>query len=145
MTSATPTPQWGQPGMRAADHPLNMALMMAVPIQMFALAEQGGPTAEDFAQLQELDAILERADELLLFKGKGAKPGELAEAFNKLARGLAVMSYIPGGVTFGGEFYQGKDVMTLVQNFVQERTPPEETEADDQDTGEEGADSDELG
>ena len=34
-----------------------------------------------------------------------SRPGRSAEAFNKLALGLACAAYLPGGITFAGQHY----------------------------------------
>jgi hypothetical protein len=85
---------------------LALSLSAAVPLKIMEFVRQGGPTQEDWDTLQErLTPILERADETLLYRGRKTKPGEVAAAHNELARGLAIMSFIPGGVTFAGEHY----------------------------------------
>ena len=40
----------------------------------------------------------------------GGKKGEAAEAFNRLAEGLAILAYWPGGVTFSGVRWEAHDV-----------------------------------
>jgi hypothetical protein len=63
-----------------------------------------------------LDTLLKRAPELsqiVAEKGDvlqfgGGKKNETAHAFNALAEGLAIMSFMPGGVTFLGEHYENK-------------------------------------
>lgn len=61
-----------------------------------------------FAQLHEIAA---RAAEVIAEKGDvlqfGSKrKGEAANAFNALARGLAALSFVPGGVTFSGLHFE---------------------------------------
>ena len=63
-----------------------------------------------------LDVLLKRAPELsqvVAEKGDvlqfgGGKKGEPAHAFNALAEGLAILSFMPGGVTFLGDHYENK-------------------------------------
>jgi hypothetical protein len=38
-------------------------------------------------------------------RGKG-KPGEVAQVFNSVACGLALLSFCPGGVTWGGQHWE---------------------------------------
>ena len=65
---------------------------------------------------QPMDYILERAQvcgqviaekgDVLQFRSK--KRGASAEAFNRLAEGLACLSFSPGGVTFLGVTWEAK-------------------------------------
>lgn len=48
------------------------------------------------------DEVAARGDSLMF----PSKKGRTAEAFNKLARGLAVAAFQPGGVTFLGQHWE---------------------------------------
>lgn len=88
-------------------HPLAITLSAAVPLHIMQLKMRGGPSPTEIQeQEQVLGPILERADSLLLFKGKETKDGEVADAFNKLARGIAILSYCPGGITIFNEHFE---------------------------------------
>ncbi len=59
----------------------------------------------------ELDGLAhtlaERGDLVLFGPAKGTKEGETAEAFNALARGLTILSAVPGGVELFGLRWRG--------------------------------------
>lgn len=85
---------------------LDMALMAAVPLRILEMVRQGGPAPEDWDTLGDrLGPILQQADSVLLYKGRDRKEGEVAAAFSELARGLAILSFLPGGVPFGSQIY----------------------------------------
>jgi hypothetical protein len=89
------------------NHPLAIMLSGAVPLWIEQLKRRGGPSMEEISSLEEtLGPVLDRADGLLLFRGREAKDGEIANAFNQLARGIAILSYVPGGVTVFNEHYE---------------------------------------
>lgn len=95
-------------------HPLPDTLAVAVPLWILRLHERGGVTPEDFRRIAiELDPILERADALLLYRGKEAKKGEIAQAFNKLAEGIAILSFVPGGIRIFGSHYCAENYKIL--------------------------------
>lgn len=83
---------------------LRIALSAAVPLN--AMAMQKRPWSEIQALAQEAAQIIAEKGDLIMFKGK--KKGESAAAFNALARGLAALSFAPGGVTFLGDHYETK-------------------------------------
>jgi len=83
-------------------------LNLAIPLHMARLKEQGGPTDADLETLAEAQSVLERADSVLLFHTQQARPGEVADAFNLTARAYAILSFCPGGVTFGGVNYSAE-------------------------------------
>jgi hypothetical protein len=89
------------------NHPISLFLSASVPLRITALVAQGGPTAQDFEALGGADKVMERADELLLYRGKKTKPGEIATAFNQVAQAIAVMSFVPGGITIFNQHYDG--------------------------------------
>lgn len=85
--------------MQPSFEPLPDLLRIAVPMWIDCIRLEGGVTEEHIAALQDLEPILERADELLLYRGKNTKDSEIANSFNTLARSLAIMAHFPGGVT----------------------------------------------
>jgi hypothetical protein len=79
------------------DHPLAMALSCAVPLLvMQARAMPDGVREERLAawRTEALPVICERGD-ILLYRSK--KKGETAAAFNTAAKGIAALSFHPGG------------------------------------------------
>lgn len=79
-------------------------LQLAVPLWIMKLRSLM-PDAR-FALLEgAADAIASRGDVLQF---GGGKKGEAAELFNILARALAVMAYVPGGVRFAGNHWEAK-------------------------------------
>ena len=88
--------------MKGADN-LMLMMQMAVPLYIERLKEKGGPTPEDMKKAQETSDMLgERGDVLLC---GGGKKGECAELFNRTAAAIAVLAFVPGGVTiFGGHW-----------------------------------------
>jgi hypothetical protein len=85
---------------------LAVALSVAVPLHIEELKKKGGPDEADFKQATELSRVLGERGDVLLFGSK--KKGETAELFNSVARTLAVLSYVPGGVTLFGSHWETK-------------------------------------
>lgn len=81
--------------------PYMMAL--AVPLHIILLKQKGGPQPDDYKKAQETSDMLgERGDVLLC---GGGKKGECADLFNRMAHAVAVLAFVPGGVTvFGGHW-----------------------------------------
>lgn len=78
-------------------------MRLAVWLRVEQLKDRGGPTPEDLKEAQETSDILgERGDVLVAGHGK---PGEIADQFNRTARAIAVLAFVPGGIEiFGGHF-----------------------------------------
>ena len=55
---------------------------------------------ERFASIKGVGQLIAEKGDVLMFGG--GKKGEAAHLFNELARGLAVLSFVPGGVKFAG-------------------------------------------
>lgn len=86
-------------------HPLVICLDAAVPLRIRELAVRGGPTDVDFERVKGYaDNIASRADVLMF--GGSKKKGEIARLFNELADALAVMAFVPGGVSVFGRRYK---------------------------------------
>jgi hypothetical protein len=88
------------------DGHLTIALSAAVPLNIMMLQERGGPNQEDWEYLSGFGDVLGEPEnaEALLFKSK--HKGLTAIMFNELARVIAIMSYIPGGITIFGQHYE---------------------------------------
>jgi len=75
-----------------------VALQAAVPMWQIQLARSPWNHIAERAQICA-QAVAEKGD-VLQFRSK--RKGETAEAFNRLAEGLACLSFAPGGVRFLG-------------------------------------------
>src|SRR5262245_29750196 len=92
----------GGPG-KATETLLMLNLEVAVP--MWIERMQNLPWDLVQARTRECgQAVAERGD-VIQFKGK---KGESAEAFNRLAEGLACLSFAPGGVKFLGSHWEAR-------------------------------------
>jgi len=89
------------------DSKLTQAVNMAVPLVIAELKEKGGPTEEDFKQATEYGRVLAEKGDTLLFGSN--KKGEAADLFNRLCHSIAVMSFLPGGVTIFGEHHESRE------------------------------------
>jgi hypothetical protein len=83
---------------------LTAALGAAVPLWVREFRTR--PWSEISAIAKECGDIVASKGDNILFRSK--KKGETAEAFNALAKALAVLSFSPGGVTFLGEHWEYK-------------------------------------
>lgn len=83
---------------------LRAALGAAVPLYMAEMRDWTWEQLEVYAHEAAL-AVASHGDDILY---RSKKKGNTAAAFNALARGLAVLAFQPGGVTFLGEHYEGK-------------------------------------
>lgn len=79
---------------------LFLALSAAVPLWIAGLKQRGGPSESEWRETREFGPVLGEKGDAIQF---GGKKGEAAALFNRLAKALAVMSFVPGGVRFGGE------------------------------------------
>ena len=86
------------------DELLVIALSAAVPLHSMGYQERGGPTPEDWARAKAFGPILGEQADRLLFRSK--KQGETASLFNRLADAIAILSYVPGGVTMFGTHWE---------------------------------------
>ena len=78
------------------DQELTKALEAAVPLHVMEL--RALPWVELQRMAQEAGQTIAEHGDLILFRSK--KRGETAKAFNALARALAILSFVPGGVRF---------------------------------------------
>ena len=77
--------------------------MMTARLHLMEWAVNGFPEGVYQEVIDKCPEVLERADALLLFRGREAKPGEIAQAHNLTAKAIAVLAYAPGGVVIFGE------------------------------------------
>ena len=80
-----------------------MALAVAVQQYRSMFERQGGPTPAAMTSCRDLATLLASQGDLLMFPG--TKAGQTAAVFHALARGLALLSFVPGGVTFLGDHW----------------------------------------
>jgi hypothetical protein len=81
---------------------LRSVLGCAVPLWVMDLKKLPWPEIEKIAH-ESAQIVAEKGD-VLQFGSK--KKDEAAAAFNALAKGLAALSFCPGGVTFLGDHYE---------------------------------------
>lgn len=82
-------------------------LHIAVPLRIMELRGHGGPTPAEWQDAHDwAEEKLGPHGDSLLFKVTGTKAKaegyDTATMFNELARTLAVMAFVPGGVRFAG-------------------------------------------
>ena len=95
------------------DEHLLIALSAAVPLYIMELQAQGGPVQEQYPSCSEVEQLLGAKGVARLLGAKGdvllfgeGKKGEAAGVFNAMARGLAILAFCPGGVTFFGQHWE---------------------------------------
>lgn len=81
-------------------------LATTVPLKIQEIEDQAGPTLEDFVNLGPFAEILGSQGDVLLFGG--GKPMLQHQIADQLARAVAIMSYIPGGVKLFGVTFETK-------------------------------------
>ena len=80
---------------------LAMMLMMAVPLWIERVRGLDWP--ERARRAHQHSALIAYKGDILMFGG--GKKGEVAEVFNATAEAIAILSFVPGGVTiFGMKF-----------------------------------------
>lgn len=88
---------------------LTTMMQTAVPLHVMRLKEKGGPTKEDMARAQETSDILGERGDILLHGG--GKKGEAADQFNRTAHAIAVLAFVPGGVTLFGTTFDAEKML----------------------------------
>jgi len=79
---------------------LQSTLEASVPFRMLELRQWGGPTELDWQEARDFADVLAFEGDAVLFKGH--KKGDTARVMRGLIRALAVMAFVPGGVTAWG-------------------------------------------
>ena len=85
---------------------LSSMMAMAVPLYIERLKQNGGPTPEDFKKAQETSGLLGERGDVLLYGG--GKKGECADLFNRTAKAIAVLAFVPSGVEIFGSHWEAK-------------------------------------
>jgi len=88
------------------DMPPHMAIALSAAIPLWVEELKRKPLADLIAEGPALAQVIGEKGDVAQFKSK--KKGETADAFNTIARALAILSFMPGGVTFLGEHYENK-------------------------------------
>lgn len=79
---------------------LQMTIEATVPFKIWELQQRGGPTDTDWEwAATQTDVIAEKGDVILY---KDPKRGVTGSLMGNLIRVLAIMAFVPGGVTFAG-------------------------------------------
>lgn len=85
---------------------LLLTLDVAVPLNIMRIQKEQ-PTPEQLAARgSEYSTIIGTRGDILQYGG--GKAGQVAEAFNALADGLAILAFRPGGVTFAGRHWEAQ-------------------------------------
>ena len=87
-----------------ANTTLPIALSAAVPLRIADLKARGGPSAADLNACKDISRLIAEKGDVLLY---GGKSHEAAYVFNRLAQGIAVLAFLPGGVTCFGQHWEG--------------------------------------
>lgn len=92
---------------------LNVSLAAAVPLWIMEYRSLGEIDWELMLEdAREVVEIISGPGSESLVMGCRTKKGKAATAFNALAKGLAIMSFCPGGVTFLGNHWETKQGRT---------------------------------
>lgn len=79
---------------------LRDTLAAGVPLAMADLERQGGPLERDYAEARAFGETIATEGADILFRSR--KRGVTAALVTRLIRALAVLAYVPGGVTVAG-------------------------------------------
>lgn len=83
---------------------LRISLSAAVPL--WIMEYERLPIEEILALAPEASQYIAEHGDVIMYRG--ARKGETARAFNELAKGLAILSFAPGGVKFLGMHFEAK-------------------------------------
>ncbi len=77
---------------------------LAIAVPLWQNEYQRRPLAVVLAIAADKAQMIAEHGDIIMFRGQ--KRGQSADAFNALASGLAILSFMPGGVTFRGDHYE---------------------------------------
>jgi hypothetical protein len=80
------------------------SLEVAVPLWVMRL--QSVPFDQLMDRAKECSQVIAEKGDIILFRSN--KKGETAAAFNTLAEGVAILSFVPGGVKFLGRHWENE-------------------------------------
>lgn len=86
---------------------LESSLSLAVPMHIMQLHDMGGPSSEDFSESSKFSSVLAQKGDILMYGG--GKEGEVADLFNKTAKAIAILSFLPGGVELFGSKWESEN------------------------------------
>ena len=92
--------------------PLTISLSAAVPLRIMELIRNGGPSQEDFERITSYQEDLTAHGDDLYFRN--ANNNATATRFNQVADAIAVLSFLPGGITAFGMHFDGNEMKTLL-------------------------------
>ena len=92
-----------------ATHPLAAALDAAVPLWIEEI--RGRSFTWRQARASECAQVIAEHGDIIMFKS--SKKGETADAFNRLAEGIACLAYAPGGVRVLGRHWNARTAVQL--------------------------------
>lgn len=89
---------------------LPASLVAAVPLALADLARRGGPSDSDRDDMHSFSQVLAEHGDALLYRvttpAACAGGYSSAQMFTRLVRALAVLAYVPGGITLFGEHWE---------------------------------------
>lgn len=85
---------------------LGTALSAAVPLRLLEMYARGSVEPWEFGSAQAFGRVLASDGDKLLYRSK--KAGETAQLFNGLSRALALLAFVPGGVSVFGQRFDAR-------------------------------------
>lgn len=92
--------------MGSSESHIGIFLSASVPLRIRELQSRGGPNKEDMETMREYAELLGEHGDSLLFKSK--KKGETAQMANGLASAVAILSFVPSGITLFDQHWESK-------------------------------------
>ncbi len=92
-------------------HLIQTHLQAHVPLEIARIEQRGGITEADVERARGYALDISAHGDALLFQTKG----QSGQIMTKLAEGLAVLSYCPGGVTAFGLHFDGPEIATRLR------------------------------
>lgn len=87
-----------------SEHLLAIALDPAVRLEILRMSRQGGPTPGEFSNAKLFGRELAERGDAILFPD--ARRGVTAGLFARLATAVAVLAFLPGGITLFEQHYR---------------------------------------
>ena len=85
---------------------LLITLDAAVPLWVVHIQKEAWDWDRVLAEARKAGQVVAEKGDIIQYRSK--QKGETAVAFNELAKGLACMSFVPGGVRFCGRHWDNK-------------------------------------